>query len=49
MLLQWTSSMPRSREALSLGFLSFLVIAEVDDTVEADLLGFADPEVDFET
>lgn len=41
--------MPRSREALSLGFRSFFVIAEIDDTVEADLLGLAVTEADFET
>ena len=39
--------MPRSLEALSLGFRSVFVIVEVDDTVEADLLGFAVTEVDF--
>ena len=41
--------MPRSLEALSLGFRSVFVIVEVDDTVEADLLGFAVTEVDFGT
>ena len=39
--------MPRSLEALSLGFRSFFVMVEVDDTVEADLLGFAVTEVGF--